>query len=170
MKVCILSDSHDNDKLLHAAISQAEDQGAEAIIHCGDVVAANTLKLARHHHIPMHVVHGNNAGDLFALAKFTSEPDNQVQYHGQDVGIVLAGRRIFVVHFPHYAEAMAATGDWDIVCCGHSHRLSIEKIANMVGTSTWCINPGTVGGIGANATYVLADLATLEFEAVEVQQ
>ena len=39
----------------------------------------------------------------------------------EEAGIELGGRRIFLVHYPHYARALAATGDWDLVCCGHSH-------------------------------------------------
>ncbi|MEJ1359041.1 MAG: metallophosphoesterase family protein, partial [Candidatus Sedimenticola sp. (ex Thyasira tokunagai)] len=44
MKVCILSDSHDHIPLLDAAAAEAKAKGAEAILHCGDVVAPSTLK------------------------------------------------------------------------------------------------------------------------------
>ncbi len=75
-----------------------------------------------------------------------------MHYHGQDAGIELDGRRIFLVHFPHYAAAMATTGDWDLVCCGHDHRADIRRIDNMSGGQTLLVNPGTVGGIKAPAT------------------
>ncbi len=44
MKVCILSDSHDHIPLLDAAVADAKARGAEAVLHCGDVVAPSTLK------------------------------------------------------------------------------------------------------------------------------
>ena len=73
-----------------------------------------------------------------------------------------------MVHYPHYARAMATTGDWDLVCCGHTHKVEIESIANVNGTTTAYVNPGTVGGIGAPATFVMADLDSMTFEAHEV--
>jgi predicted phosphodiesterase len=67
------------------------------------------------------------------------------------------------VHYPEYGHAMACTGNWDVVCCGHSHHASIDRVANVQGGSTWLVNPGTVAGISAPATWVLGDLATLHF-------
>ena len=122
MKVCIVADSHDHIPLLDAAVATAKEDGAEAVLHCGDVVAPSTLKCLNKHELPVHVIHGNNTGDLYALATMASRPDNIIHYHGMDAGIELCGKRIFLVHYPHYARAMAATGDWDLVCCGHSHR------------------------------------------------
>ncbi len=168
MKICIVSDSHDNRFLLAAAVEDARSRGAEAVLHCGDVVAPTTLKILNPIGLPVHVIHGNNSGDTFSLAQLSHDPDSVVHYHGQDAGIELAGRRIFLVHYPHYARAMATTGDWDIVCCGHDHRASVERIANMRQQETLFINPGTVGGVGATPTYVLGDLKRMEFEIYNV--
>ena len=84
-----------------------------------------------------------------------SEFDRLFRYLRDHVaGIALGGRRIFLVHYPHYAAAMATTGDWDLVCCGHDHKAAIRAVDNMAGTRTWLVNPGTVGGIKAPATWV----------------
>ncbi len=123
MKVCILSDSHDHIPLLDAAVAEAKSQGAEAVLHCGDVVAPSTLNCLAKHDLPVHVIHGNNSGDLYTLGRLANQPNTHIHYHGMDAGVELAGKRIFLVHYPHYARAMAATGDWDLVCCGHSHKL-----------------------------------------------
>ena len=42
MKVCILSDSHDHIALIDAAVADAKTAGAEAVLHCGDLVAPST--------------------------------------------------------------------------------------------------------------------------------
>ncbi len=87
-----------------------------------------------------------------------------MRYYGQDASIELGGRRIFLVHFPHYAKAMALTGDYDLVCNGHEHRAVIERIANVKGGETLRVDPGTVGGVSAPATYVLGDTGSMTFE------
>ena len=169
MKVCIVSDSHDHIPLLDAAVAEARSLGAEAVLHCGDVVAPSTLQCLEKHRLPVHVIHGNNTGDLYTLGRLANRPDNVIHYHGMDAGIELGDRRIFLVHYPHYARAMAMTGDWDLVCCGHSHRAKLDRIPSVKGTTTVLVNPGTVGGVGdAPATYVMGDLASMEFDVLEI--
>ena len=169
MKVCILSDSHDHIPLIDAAVADAKTAGAEAVVHCGDLVAPSTLHCLQKYGLPVHVIHGNNTGDLYALTQLAHRPGSVVRFHGMDAGIELGGRRIFIVHYPHYARAMAATGDWDLVCCGHSHKFEIYQHTNCAGGITQVVNPGTVGGVGqAPATWVLADLEAMTFERREV--
>ncbi|MEK7796333.1 MAG: metallophosphoesterase family protein, partial [Pseudomonadota bacterium] len=75
----------------------------------------------------------------------------------------LAGKRLFIVHYLHYAKAMALTGDYDLVCNGHEHKAVVERIRNIKGTETLRVDPGTVGGVSHPATYVLGDLEKMEF-------
>jgi len=171
MKICVLSDSHDHIALLDAAVSRGKEAGAEAVLHCGDVVAPSTLRCLEKHGLPVHVIHGNNTGDLYTLGRLAADTSSVVRYHGMDAGLMLDGRRVFLVHYPHYARAMAATGDWDLVCCGHSHKPAMELVPNIRGGETLLLNPGTVGGVGqAPATLMLGDLASLEFEIVSIDK
>lgn len=164
MIVCIVSDSHDNRRLLGSAVADAKAHGAQAVLHCGDVVAPSTLNVLKPIGLPVHVIHGNNMGDLVSMCKLAHKPDSFISFHGADAGIELAGRKIFLVHFPHYAHAMACTGDWDLVCYGHDHKAEIRHQSTVTGSETLLINPGTVGGVGANPTYCIGDLATMEFD------
>jgi uncharacterized protein len=164
VKICIVSDSHDRSEALSQAVGQAKAQGAAAVIHCGDVIGTQTLRAAMVVGLPLHVIHGNNLGDPVSLSRWASESSGQLQYHGPDARLELGGRRIFVVHYPEYGYAMACTGQWDLVCCGHSHVAGVEQVANVRGGKTWLVNPGTVAGLAAPATWVLGDLATLRFE------
>jgi putative phosphoesterase len=171
MKVCILSDSHDHIALLDAAVETAVKQGAEAVLHCGDVVAPSTLHCLDKYRLPVHVIHGNNTGDLYTLGRLANREENHIHYHGMDAGLELAGRRIFLVHYPHYAQAMASTGDWDLVCCGHSHKAGVERVTNLKGGATHLVNPGTIGGVGrAPATFIMADLERMQFETLEISK
>ena len=168
MKICIVSDSHDNRALLATAVSDAKKHGAELVLHCGDVIAPTTLRGLLPIGLPVHVIHGNNTGDLFAMNSLMQSFPEIIHYYGQDASLEFAGKKIFLVHYPHYAKAMALTGDYDIVCCGHDHRTLNESVKNIKGTETTLLNPGTVGGIGKPPTYILADLENMKFTHINV--
>ncbi len=164
MKICIVSDSHDRAPMLAAAVSAARQAGAEAVIHCGDLIGAMTLRPLIPIGLPVHVVHGNNLGDPVALWNLCAASDGLIRYHGADIDLELGGRRLFATHYPHYGRGMACTGDFDIVCCGHSHAASVEQQPTIAGGMTWLVNPGSVGGLGAPPTWLLADLSHFGFE------
>ncbi len=165
MKICIVSDSHDRGQMLAAAVAEAKTAGAEAVIHCGDLIGGNTLRAALKLALPLHVVHGNNLGDPVAIAKLAANSGGLLCYHGMDAAIELAGRRIFITHYPHIGRGMACTGDYDLVCCGHSHEALVVQQASVKGGQTWLINPGTVAGLGVQAaTWILGDLDRMNFE------
>ncbi len=164
MKICIVSDSHDRADALAQAVREAKARGAAAVVHCGDVIGTQTLRGAMAVGLPFHVIHGNNLGDTVSLSRWARESDGQLNYHGPDARLELGERRIFVVHYPEYGYAMACTGEWDLVCCGHSHAAGVEQVANVKGGKTWLVNPGTVAGLAAPATWALGDLAAMRFE------
>ncbi|MDH4175807.1 MAG: metallophosphatase family protein [Betaproteobacteria bacterium] len=164
MKICIVSDSHDRADALAQAVREAKALGAEAVIHCGDLIGAQTVKPALAAGLPVHLIHGNNVGDTQALHRQSRASGGLLQYHGADARLELGGRRVFVVHYDDYGYAMACTGEWDLVCCGHSHRAEARKVAGVNGNETWLVNPGTVAGLSAPATWALADLAAMRFD------
>jgi uncharacterized protein len=164
MKLCIVSDSHDRADALAGAVREAAAEGAAAVLHCGDLIGANTLRAAMGAGLAMHLIHGNNLGDPLALQRLAQESGGLVRYYGADARLELGGRRIFVVHYPEYGYAMACTGDWDLVCCGHSHAAGIERVPAVKGKTTWLVNPGTVAGLSAPATWILGDLDAMRFE------
>mgnify|MGYP001347084847 CR=1 FL=1 len=180
MRICIVSDSHDRADALARAVGEARELGAQAVIHCGDLIGAQTVLAALAHGLPVHLIHGNNVGDTQALhrqarrsleaggADGAADPKGALHYHGADAQLELAGRRIFVVHHDHYGYAMACTGDWDLVCCGHSHHAEACRVPDVKGGASWLVNPGTLAGLAAPATWILADLAAMTFEIREL--
>jgi hypothetical protein len=164
VRICIVSDSHDRADALARAVHEARALGAEAVIHCGDLIGAQTVKPALAAGLPVHLIHGNNVGDTQALHRQSRASGGLLEYHGADARLELAGRKVFVVHYDAYGYAMACTGEWALVCCGHSHRAEARRVASVRGTDTWLVNPGTVAGLSAPATWVLGDLAAMRFE------
>jgi hypothetical protein len=128
------------------------------------VIGAMTLRPLIQLGLPVHVVHGNNLGDPLALFNLCAASNGLITYHGADINLELAGRKLFATHYPHYGLGMACTGEYDIVCCGHSHEAGVAQQPNVKGGTTWLVNPGSVGGLGAPATWLFADLASFEFE------
>ena len=97
--------------------------------------------------------------------QFQSRKSNgQLQYYGSEAQIELGGRRIVVVHYDHHGYAMACTGDWDLVCCGHSHKAETRQVPNVKGGTTWLVNPGTVAGLAAPMTWIIGDLGAMSFQ------
>lgn len=169
MKICIVSDSHDRSEPLAAAIAEAQSAGAQAVIHCGDLIGANTLRASLKLRLPLHVVHGNNVGDPMAMHGLAEKSGGMLRYYGQDAALELGGRQIFVTHYPHYGRAMACTGDYDLVCHGHSHTAHVGTQPNIKGGQSWLVNPGSVAGIDApgitaDPTWILGDLERMHFE------
>jgi putative phosphoesterase len=164
MRLCIVSDSHDRADALARAVQAGAREGAAVVIHCGDIIGTQTLRAALDVGLPMHVIHGNNLGDPVSLGRWSRESNGQLHYHGADARLALDGKRVFVVHYPEYGYAMACTGDWDLVCCGHSHVAGIERVATVRHGTSLLVNPGTVAGLAAPATWMLGDLATMQFE------
>jgi putative phosphoesterase len=165
MKICIVSDSHDRADPLARAVLVAKALGAEAVIHCGVLIGAQTIKPALAAGLPVHAIHGNNLGDAQAMQLQSRKSGGQLQYYGPEAALELGGRRIVVVHYDHLGYALACTGDWELVCCGHSHRAEARQVPNVKGGTSWLVNPGTVAGLAAPATWVLGDLDAMRFEA-----
>ncbi len=92
VKICIVSDSHDRAEALERAVRDAAAEGAQAVIHCGDLIGAHTLRPA----------------------------------------------------------------------------LGAEQVANVKGGRTWLVDPGTIAGLAAPATWALGDLAAMRFEVFSI--
>jgi len=123
----------------------------------------------------MHVVQGNNLGDPQAIHNLVKKSSGGFVFHGMDATLEMCGRRIFVTHYPHYGHGMACTGNYDLICCGHSHIAEIVKHENIKGGHTTLVNPGTVAGIHAPGittplTWIMGDLEKMSFEIHTLEQ
>jgi putative phosphoesterase len=165
MKICIVSDSHDRGPMLATAVAEAKTRGAECVLHCGDLIGTNTLLASLKLQLPIHVIHGNNLGDPVSISRLACRSNGLLSYYGGDASLDLAGRSVFMTHYPHIGQAFASAGDHDLVCCGHSHKPEISCLDTAKGSKAWLVNPGTVAGLGAPlATWIFGDLERMEFE------
>jgi uncharacterized protein len=154
-KIAVFSDSHDHLPPLARALAEANDAGAEVLIHCGDLCAPFVLRmLAEHFQGPVHVVFGNNDADGRLLQTIAAQ-HGHVTLHGIYAELEVAGRHIAVIHYPEPAQRIAQSGQLDLVCYGHDHTQLLERIGN-----TWLLNPGEIMGMRSTPSWALYDTQT----------
>ncbi len=140
-KIAILSDSHDNIWNLEKALAQVNAQGADVLLHLGDLVAPFIVaQLAEAFAGPIHIIEGNNDGDgrlqLQVASKFP-----HVTLHGPYAELSIGGRQVAMIHYPEPARRIAQSGQFDLVCYGHNHLQNWEQIGEC-----FLVNPGEVMG------------------------
>jgi uncharacterized protein len=161
VKIAVLSDIHDNIWKLAAALERLGD--VDALVCCGDLCAPFIVpQLAQGFGGPIHVVFGNNDGDRFRISH-QAQRFAHVTIHGEMADLTLDGKRIAVHHFEDVGRLIAASGQFDAVCCGHNHVYEIERVGR-----TLRINPGEIMGRFGTSTYVIYDTQTDEARRHEV--
>ena len=127
MKIGILSDTHSKVTLAKNALDMLLENGAEFIIHAGDIVEVETLEMLKNCGKRYVAVYGNNDAHL-------------VQHHN-DYNLVqephyfkLADTKFKLMHLPFYMAP-----DTEIVVFGHTHTFESD-----FKNGTLFLNPGEV--------------------------
>jgi putative phosphoesterase len=137
MRIGILSDTHNRLPRTVAAVELLRVEGAEALIHCGDLTGPEVVAACGV--LPAYFVFGNNDADnVPALRRAIEEVAGVCLGWGGEV--TLAGKRIAVVHGHLHTDVrrlLAASPDY--LLSGHSHIASDSRAG-----STRRINPGAL--------------------------
>lgn len=162
MRVGVLSDSHDNIWKLSEAIDSLGE--CDAILHCGDLISPFVIKALGEgfSDVPVHIVWGNNDGDLHNLARLAADYGN-LTLHGVLGEITLKDIRIAINHYPEIARALAESGRYDMVAYGHDHTAHEERVGACL-----LLNPGEVMGLNGRRTVAVVNLPSLEVEFVGI--
>ena len=146
MQIAVLSDTHDNIWKLAEAMPHLA--AADAVIHCGDLVAPFVLQQMGEGvpDKPIHVVWGNNDGDTFRLAKVAARFPHIV-LHAELARIEIGGMPIAVTHYPEIARDLARSGSFRLVAYGHDHQAHEERVGDCL-----LLNPGEVMGMKGRST------------------
>ena len=158
MRVAILSDIHDNVWNLATALEGIKN--TDAMIVCGDLCSPFiAVQLASDYSGPIHIVFGNNDGDLYRITKLSGRYEN-IDIHGEFFQGELGGKQFAANHFGYIALPLSDSGKYDVVCYGHNHAYKIEKRGKAL-----AINPGTIMGYDpAQRVDVTATLAIYDTE------
>ncbi|MCX6572387.1 MAG: metallophosphoesterase [Candidatus Aminicenantes bacterium] len=149
----LLSDSHDNLTLVRAAVRLFNDAGCDLVIHAGDFVAPFAAEELRNLRAPVKAVYGNCDGEKAGLARVFQ---GLGEIANGPLAFTHAGVRFVVCHLDASAETQAASGLFDVVVFGHTHRPLVESRDGVL-----LVNPGEAGGwLRGKGTVALLDPAT----------
>lgn len=163
MRIAVLSDTHDSIYHLQLAIRECRCRGVTLVIHCGDLISPFMLQELDLFGGPVHLIYGNNVGDLHLISQLCANRFPAITHHGPMGAIEAGGRRIAFHHYPEVARGFAARGDFDIVCCGHNHLYHTETIGK-----TLFINPGELLGKDCPPTFCIVETNDLSHQRIEV--
>lgn len=125
MKIGLLSDTHKKEGRSQKVINHLRSQGAEFLIHAGDIVKPEILSQLKNSGLDYMAVYGNNDANL-------------VEYHTQFHLVQephyfkLGGVRFKLMHLPFYLN-----GDAEVVIFGHTHVFECD-----FKNKTLFLNPG----------------------------
>ena len=92
MLIGVLSDSHDQIANLRAAIDYCNEKSISKIIHCGDLISPFMLKELARFRGDIHLIYGNNVGDLHLISQLCATKFQDITHHGP-MGTITAENR-----------------------------------------------------------------------------
>jgi uncharacterized protein len=153
MKIAILSDAHDQLENTKAAVAQVGKMSAEALLFCGDFCAPAIGVALCDFTGPIYAIFGNIDGDPLNVYQQMTAKKSDVKIFKESTAVFdLGGRKIAMTHYPLYGNALARTGDYDMVCFGHDHQPRIETHGKALG-----INPGSILGRPVAPSFAIYD-------------
>ncbi len=138
MKIGVISDTHGDVKMTSAAIHAFLEQKVARILHCGDVGTPEIVRLFTPE-IPTDFVFGNCDPRTETLRRtILSAKQTCSDWFGE---LELEGKRIFFLHGHQWErfENEIHSGQWDLICYGHTHKAELRMIGN-----TLILNPGAI--------------------------
>jgi putative phosphoesterase len=159
MRIGILSDTHDHLKRTARAVALLKAEGAEALIHCGDLTTPDIVYQCAE--LPSTFVLGNNDFDEAGL-RAAIELIGGV-FLGQGGEVTLGDRRIAVTHGDSTRELRRLTAEGpDYLFFGHTHQSADRRDG-----PTRLINPGALHRARV-WTVAMLDLATDDLRILSV--
>jgi putative phosphoesterase len=133
----VVSDTHGQVEFTRQAVRMLESLEVQVVLHCGDIGSPEIVPLF--HAWPTHFVFGNVDYDRAALRTAIKQAGQTC--HERFGSLELVGRKIAFLHSDDtttFRDAIAS-GQWDLVCYGHTHVAKEEHVRNTI-----VLNPGAL--------------------------
>ncbi|MHA1436918.1 MAG: metallophosphoesterase [Promethearchaeota archaeon] len=168
MRLAVISDTHDHKENILKAVSIMNEKKVDALIHCGDFIAPFVKKwfdgLNNNIKKNFYGVFGNNDGERIFLQKNLGQICNLV---GMELNREFDGKRIYAAHMPIQStiNALAKSGEFDVILYGHTHNITNEKYDNGV----LVVNPGEACGyLTGKSTFAIIDTEKMEADIINL--
>ena len=164
----VISDTHDNIEAVRRASRLFLEKGVELVLHLGDIVAPFTLRIFHGEGVRrLHAVYGNNCGEKIGLQKAAESLGYTIEDWPRE--ITAGDKRLLLIHGTgptektvKLAETLAATGRYDAVLYGHTH-----KVDNRIVGGVLLLNPGEACGcLTGRKTAAILDTETMKAEVL----
>lgn len=158
--ICIISDTHENVKIVLPALEILKKYTPDLVVHCGDIISPPMLDHFKG--LPMRFVFGNNDGERAGLKNKCRELgfgdiDDVIEINHN-------GKKILVYHGtnPRVLQAHIDAQSHDYIFTGHTHVPRDEIIGR-----TRVINPGAMF-MAQRYTFAALDEESGKLELVEL--
>ncbi len=162
MLIGIISDSHDHHANVSRALEIFDKHQVEYVLHGGDIVSPFTARAFSALKAKFVAVFGNNDGEKLFLTSTVESFGGEIHaycYKGE-----IAGKKVFMTHTPHDVEEVAASGMYDLVIYGHTHKQDIREVGK-----TLIVNPGeSTDWITGQGHVVILNTDDMSYEIEEI--
>lgn len=160
MLVGIVSDTHGHVHNTLNAVRMLKSMDVSAVIHCGDIGSESIPALFDAW--PTHYVLGNVDGEEATLRKAIEAQGHTL--HGRFGSLELSNKRIAFLHSDdaHLFRSTVSSGEWDLVCYGHTHRAEHHHEG-----PTLVLNPGAIYRADPH-TIALVQLPELDVTSIDI--
>jgi putative phosphoesterase len=137
MRIGVVSDTHGHVELTRPAVRMFESLEVDTVLHCGDIGTMEVVELFKAW--PTHFVFGNCDTNTKRFADAIEKAGQTC--HGLFGDLTFEGVRVALLHSHDGRQFRRAiqSGDYRLVCYGHTHAAVIERIGE-----TMVLNPGAI--------------------------
>ena len=165
MKIGIISDTHDHHVNVLKAIEVFNEHKVKYVLHAGDMVSpftANAFSAVKD--AKFIAVFGNCDGEKVMLKETIESFGGEI--HPQSYEGQIDGKKIFMSHITATLNALAQSGNFDLIIYGHTHNQMTSKVGK-----TLIINPGeTTDWVTGTSTIVILETEDMNAEVIELGQ
>lgn len=164
MKLGILSDTHNNVANTRWALDRFRDEGAERLIHCGDLTSPKMVEEFVGWRIDFVFGNGDNRVEVRAMVQ-AMLPESTIH---EQWSATIDGVRLAAMHgdAEQRLKELIRSGAHQFVFRGHSHQRMDERIG-----ATRVINPGSLGGKRPQSRSIcVLDLETGDAKFIELKE
>ncbi|OQA22376.1 MAG: phosphodiesterase [Actinobacteria bacterium ADurb.Bin346] len=164
MKIGIISDTHDDGINLKKVARIFRNEKIEEVYHLGDYVSPPLIKILKDFRLTG--IFGNSDGNRTGLMDAFNEIGGNLA--GDFAAIEADGLKIALYHgeYRQISEALAKSGNYDAVFCGHLHKSEKTSFGK-----TLLLSPGSTHGYltrESSPTFGIFNTQDMEFEILSI--